>query len=66
MSDIRTIDQLTIDQLLCACLPDGIPEAQPIQVSIDWLQPLQDFVANGGNHGDYQEDLVLSVNGLSR
>ncbi|HWC14055.1 MAG TPA: hypothetical protein VG929_05625 [Actinomycetota bacterium] len=59
-------DRMTIDQLLCACLPDGIHEAQPIQGSVDWLQPLQDFVASGGNYGDYQEDLVLSVNGLSR
>ena len=59
-------DYLTIDQLLGASLPDGINEPQALLWSSEWLQPLQDFTANGGNHGDYQEDLVLSVNGLSR
>ena len=59
-------DNVTIDQLLGASLPDGINEPQPLQWSAESLQPLQDFTASGGNHGDYQEDLVLSVNGLSR
>jgi hypothetical protein len=57
---------MSIDQLLQASLPDGFHEAQPVRFSNDWLPPLQDFVVGGGNHGDYQEDLVLSVNGLSR
>ncbi len=59
-------DTLTIDQLLEACLPDGCADPQPIRASAAWLPALHDFTANGGNHGDYQEDLVLSVNGLSR
>jgi hypothetical protein len=59
-------DLMSIDQLLQASLPDGWREPTPVIHSADWLSPLQDFVAGGGDHRDYQEDLVLSVNGLSR
>ncbi|MEA2453156.1 MAG: hypothetical protein QOG04_1866 [Actinomycetota bacterium] len=59
-------DSMSIDQLLGASLPEGWHEAQPVKASNDWLPPLQDFVVGGGTHRDYQEDLVLSVNGLSR
>lgn len=59
-------DMMSIDQLLGASLPDGWREATPVTYSADWLSPLQDFVAGGGDHWDYQEDLVLSINGLSR
>jgi hypothetical protein len=59
-------DSMSIDQLLCASLPDGCAEPRPVNWTNDWLSPLQDFVVGGGNHRDYQEDLVLSVNGLSR
>ena len=59
-------DSMSIDQLLEASLPDGCSEPRPVQWSADWLAPLQDFVVGGGSHGDYQEDLVLSTNGLSR
>lgn len=59
-------DSMTIDQLLEASLPDGWHAPQPAVSSAEWLPPLQDFVAGGGDHRDYQEDLVLSVNGLSR
>lgn len=59
-------DTISIDQWLGASLPDGCPEPAPVIQSADWLSPLQDFVAGGGDHRDYQEDLVLSVNGLSR
>ena len=57
---------MSIDQLLQASLPDSWQAPQPVRSSVDWLPPLQDFVVGGGNHWDYQEDLVLSVNGLSR
>jgi hypothetical protein len=57
---------MTIDQLLCASLPDGWHAPQPVVSSSLWLPSLQDFVVGGGDHSDYQEDLVLSVNGLSR
>ena len=59
-------DTLSIEQLLEAGLPESVPPPTPAQSSTAWLSPLQDFVAGGGNHFDYQEDLVLSVNGLSR
>ena len=59
-------DSMTIDQLLGASLPEGWHDPAPVRWSNDWLPPLQDFVVGGGNHWDYQEDLVLSVNGLSR
>lgn len=59
-------DMMSIDQLLGASLPDGWQEPTPVTNSAQWLSPLQDFVAGGGDHGDYQEDLILSVNGLSR
>ena len=59
-------DSMTIDQLLCASLPDGWHAPQRVVSSSLWLAPLQDFVESGGDHHDYQEDLVLSVNGLSR
>lgn len=59
-------DMMSIDQLLEASLPDGCHEATPVIHSVLWLSTLQDFVAGGGDHWDYQEDLVLSVNGLSR
>ena len=59
-------DLMEIDQLLEAALPDGCADARPVVWAADLLHPLPDFVAGGGDHGDYQEDLVLSVNGLSR
>ena len=59
-------DSITIEQLLGASLPEGWHEPQPVEVATDWLPPLQDFVVGGWNHRDYQEDLVLSINGLSR
>ena len=59
-------DSMTIDQWLEASLPEGWPTPRPVASSVAWLSPLQDFVAGGGDHRDYQEDLVLSVNGLSR
>ena len=59
-------DTLTIEQLLEAGLPESAPEPAPASSAAACLSPLQDFVAGGGNHFDYQEDLVLSVNGLSR
>lgn len=57
---------MTIDQLLGASLPEGWREPQPVAWASDWLPPLQDFQAGGGDHRDYQEDLVLSTSGLSR
>lgn len=57
---------MTIDQLLGASLPDGSGDPQPAEWASESLLPLHDFVASGCSHGDYQEDLVLSVNGLSR
>ena len=57
---------MSIDQLLQASLPERWHEPQVVRWSNDWLPPLQDFEVGGGNHRDYQEDLVLSVNGLSR
>ncbi len=57
---------MEIDQLLQAGLPDGRAEAKPVVWAADLLHPLTDFVAGGGDHRDYQEDLILSVNGLSR
>lgn len=59
-------ESMTIDQLLGASLPDGWHEPRPVSSGADWLPPLQDFVVAGGNHRDYQEDLVLSTSGLSR
>ena len=59
-------DHMEIDQLLEAGLPDGRAETQPVVWAADLLHALPDFVADGGDHRDYQEDLVLSVNGLSR
>ena len=59
-------DTMSIDQWLGASLPEGCPEPAPAIHTAKWLSPLQDFVAGGGDHRDYQEDLVLSVNGLSR
>ena len=59
-------DSMSIDQLLGASLPDGWHEPQPVNRASDWLAPLQDFVVSGGTSWDYQEDLVLSVNGLSK
>lgn len=59
-------DSITIEQLLGASLPDGWHDPQPVKWATDWLPPLQDFVVGGGNQWDYQEDLVLSINGLSR
>lgn len=55
-----------IEQLLEAGLPDSAPAPSPALASTPSLSPLQDFVAGGGSHFDYQEDLILSVNGLSR
>ena len=59
-------DTLTIEQLLEAGLPESAAAPAPADSAAAWLSPLQDFVAGGGNHFDYQEDLVLSVNGLTR
>jgi len=59
-------DTMSIYELLGASLPDGWNEPKPVINSADWLSPLQDFIAGGGDHNDYQEDLVMSINGLSR
>lgn len=59
-------DALSIDQLLQASLPEGCVEPRPANWAAESLLPLHDFEANGCKHCDYQEDLVLSVNGLSR
>lgn len=59
-------DSITIEQLLGASLPEGWHDPQPVKSATDWLPPLQDFVVSGQDHRDYQEDLVLSINGLSR
>ena len=59
-------DSISIEQLLEASLPEGWHEPRPVVWGADWLPPLQDFVAGGGDGRDYQEDLVLSINGLSR
>ena len=59
-------DSMTIEQMLGASLPEGWHEPRPVIWGADWLPPLQDFIAGGGDVRDYQEDLVLSINGLSR
>ncbi|MGH2819110.1 MAG: hypothetical protein ACRDJ5_00500, partial [Actinomycetota bacterium] len=60
------VTTMTIGQLLEAGLPDMVHAPVPVQWSCQWLPPLQDFEASGGNFYDYQEDLVLSTSGLSR
>lgn len=57
---------MSIYELLEASLPEGWRAPAPVLHTADWLSPLQDFVAGGGDHNDYQEDLVMSINGLSR
>lgn len=58
---------LPIDQVLDASLPDVSTDPSWSQPDPSWLRGLQTFERDGRlDTGEFQADLVWSVNGLSR